>query len=113
MTERLEWDGDAGGALATAGSWEYKPPGATDMPVELNVSFLERAPNARGVFGSKAVGEPAILGSACVLSALRHAVRAVRDDEPHARGVHEQLDAPVTPDALTAACDVDWRRFSF
>lgn len=115
LTERMAWaEGEAGegGALLTAGTWEYKPPGAADMPVQLNVAFLDGAPNGRGVYGSKAVGEPAILGAACVLSALRHAVRAVREDEGH-REAHAPLDAPATPDAISQACALDWRRFSF
>jgi len=113
-TERMEWDAQRGGQLRSTGTWEYKPPSAADMPVALNVSFLKGASNPKGVYGSKAVGEPAILGSAAVLSALRHAVAAVRADEPALpRQVRVPLDAPATPDALSAASALDWRRFDF
>jgi xanthine dehydrogenase molybdopterin-binding subunit B len=74
-----------------------------------DVSFLPDTPNAAGIYSSKAVGEPAILASASVLSALRHAVREVRRE----MGVtaHFDLSAPATPDEVQRLCSLDWKQF--
>ena len=45
------------GTLRTFGPGNYKIPGFKDIPIEMHVSLLRNAPNARAVHSSKAVGE--------------------------------------------------------
>jgi xanthine dehydrogenase molybdopterin-binding subunit B len=44
--------------LVSTGTWEYKPPSAFDIPLDLNVLLIPKSPNPEGVLGSKATGEP-------------------------------------------------------
>ena len=37
----------------TVGPGQYKIPGFSDVPVEFNVSLLDRAPNSKAIFSSK------------------------------------------------------------
>merc|ERR1740121_1404420 len=85
------------GQLTSNGTWEYKVPTVSCIPEKLNVSFLASTPHPKGIFGSKASGEPAVLGASSVLSALRNAVSAVRAD--HGASDPPVLNAPATPDA--------------
>ena len=41
------------GRLFTNGTGNYKLPACTDIPVELNVSLMDRTPNPRAIFSSK------------------------------------------------------------
>ena len=111
-SEEFVWRRD--GTLTTNGSWEYKVPCSQDIPVDFNLAFLPNTPNDRGIFSSKAVGEPAILAAASVLAAIRHAVIALRQDETSLLSESSvSLSAPATPAAIAQAADLDWRRFSY
>ncbi|KAL3918763.1 MAG: hypothetical protein SGPRY_005889 [Prymnesium sp.] len=109
LTEAFEWGED--GSNLTNGTWEYKPPSSQDIPIVFNVSFIKNATNKFGVFGSKAVGEPAVLASTSIVSAVRHALSAVRADE----GILEQamISPPLTPDVIAAAAALDHNKFGF
>lgn len=108
LTEQYGWAAD--GVNTTNGTWEYKPPSSLDIPVKFDISFLPDSPNAAGIYSSKAVGEPAVLASASVLAALRHAIREVRKE----MGVtdHFELSAPAVPDEVHRLCALDWKAFS-
>ena len=58
LSEEVKWSTD--GAQLTLGSWEYKPPAAHDIPLQLNVEFEDNIPNPAklGTLRSKASGEP-------------------------------------------------------
>jgi CO/xanthine dehydrogenase Mo-binding subunit len=49
MTERLEWTNV--GKLTTNGTWEYKPPFAKDIPIDLRIDLLKNTPNPLGILG--------------------------------------------------------------
>jgi xanthine dehydrogenase/oxidase len=57
------------------------------------------------VLGSKAVGEPSVLGGVSVLLALRRAVASVRRDG--GLPAWTVLDGPATPERVAAACALD------
>ena len=109
LSEQMQWAPGTGLNLSN-GTWEYKPPSSLDIPVTFNVAFLPGSPNAAGIFSSKAVGEPAILAAASVLSALSHAIREIRKDE----GIkgHFDLSAPAVPEEVQRLCALDWKAFA-
>ena len=50
----LEGGADAErGQVYTTGASTYKIPSCTDIPVQLNVTLLDRAPNPMAIFSSK------------------------------------------------------------
>ena len=94
------------GLNLTAGTWEYKPPSAYDLPEVFNVTLLRNAPNPRGILGSKATGEPAVALGASVVLAIEEAVSAFR----LANGVDTKRwvcpATPLTVDAVQVACGI-------
>ena len=99
LTEEFLWDtdgsvsGSVGNNLAN-GTWEYKPPSSLDIPIEFNVSLLPNSPNSHGVLSSKAVGEPPLILSCGIISAIRRAVSEFRAENNLSGFV--ELEAPAT-----------------
>ncbi|XP_058124743.1 uncharacterized protein LOC131289060 [Anopheles ziemanni] len=79
LTESLVYDMTTG-ALLTNRSWNYKPPGAQDIPVDFRIRLLQTGDNKSGVLRSKATGEPSLTMSVVVLFALRYALRSAQKD---------------------------------
>lgn len=52
LTEKLVHDQDSG-ELLTNRTWNYKPPGAKDIPIDFRVTFLKNRSNHFGVLRSK------------------------------------------------------------
>ena len=98
---------EASGRLLTPSTWDYKVPALDVLPRVFNVSLLEGAPNVAGVLGGKASGEPGVMLSAVVASAMQAAVAAAAVVEGAGRadcgdgGV--VLCSPATPPAVLAA----------
>lgn len=78
LTERLDYDRQSG-ELLTNRSWNYKVPGAKDIPIDFRIKFLQNV-NSEGILRSKTTGEPAICLAIVVQFALRHAIDSVRVD---------------------------------
>jgi xanthine dehydrogenase large subunit len=104
-SEELWWDDD--GRLRTVGPSTYKIPGSRDVPPVFNVRVLENAPAQAGtIFRSKGVGEPPLLLSIAVWSAIRDAIGSLAG---HRLPVN--LDAPATPERiLMTILDLEKRR---
>ncbi|XP_055607910.1 xanthine dehydrogenase/oxidase-like [Uranotaenia lowii] len=79
LIEALIYD-PSNGALVNNRSWNYKVPGAKDIPVDFRVKFLKNSSNKAGVLGSKATGEPSFCMSPVLTYALRYALRSARKD---------------------------------
>jgi xanthine dehydrogenase molybdopterin-binding subunit B len=90
------------GELLSDGTWNYKPPCALDVPLQLNVEFLQDRPFTHGVLSSKASGEPPLVLATSVFVAVRHAVAAARE----ASGLDGPFDfnSPATVSAVAVAC---------
>ncbi|CAL4246352.1 unnamed protein product, partial [Meganyctiphanes norvegica] len=54
-SEKLRYDIESGIKL-TAGTWDYHPPVAQDIPADFRVTLLPNSYNNGGVLRSKAVG---------------------------------------------------------
>ncbi|XP_062550714.1 uncharacterized protein LOC134215573 [Armigeres subalbatus] len=79
LTEDLVYD-PSNGALVNNRSWNYKVPGAQDIPIDFRVKFLKGSSNQYGVLRSKAVAEPALSMSPVLTYAIRYALRSARQD---------------------------------
>lgn len=80
LSEELVYDRQTG-ELLTNRTWNYKPPGAKDIPIDFRISFPKNNPNSRaGVLRSKATGEPALCMAVVVQFAIRHALDSARKD---------------------------------
>uniref|UniRef100_A0A1B0CZV4 Uncharacterized protein n=1 Tax=Phlebotomus papatasi TaxID=29031 RepID=A0A1B0CZV4_PHLPP len=68
------------GEILTNRTWNYKPPVATDIPVDFRVTFMKKQNLPTGIVGAKGTGEPAIAMSIVAIFALRNAIESSRDD---------------------------------
>lgn len=107
MNESLKVD--SSGTQLNAGTWEYKIPGAYDIPIVLNVSLLKDSPNPVGVLGSKGCAEPAMGTMPSVYLAIKNAIYAARTEVGTAEGWF-LLNTPCSPETVRAAIgDFDMR----
>ena len=90
------------GVLHTRGPGTYKIPTANDIPIELNVSLLQDAPNPHAVASSKAIGEPPLFLGSSVFFAIKNAVYSARAGE--GEGNFFPLYSPATPEKIRMAC---------
>jgi xanthine dehydrogenase/oxidase len=89
--------------LVANGTWDYKPPTAMDIPVEMNVTLVPAVNSAPGnVLGSKASGEPAYILGLAPYFALKMAIYAARRDAGNKD--YFELDVPATPERAALAC---------
>uniref|UniRef100_A0A1B6E3D0 FAD-binding PCMH-type domain-containing protein n=1 Tax=Clastoptera arizonana TaxID=38151 RepID=A0A1B6E3D0_9HEMI len=87
------------GRLLTNRTWNYKIPGAKDIPIKFNVQLRKNAPNPVGVLRSKATGEPPLCMSVGILFAIRNALNSARADA----GLKDEwfdLEAPYTGERI-------------
>ncbi|GMI18507.1 hypothetical protein TrLO_g14861 [Triparma laevis f. longispina] len=114
MTERVTVDNEDG-KLLTNGTWEYKPPMALDIPIQMNVRLLTDSPNnlEGNVLRSKATGEPPLIASSACYFALRDAIvsgyRDFGEDDEQAW----TLSVPATVDARGDALQGLYKGSSF
>jgi xanthine dehydrogenase/oxidase len=118
LTEEIvvEPAGEKKGAVATLNTMTYKPPAASNIPLEFNVDFFPRRTgtnphlrhdmrNEPPPLSSKGVGEPPLVLSATVYFAAKHAVLAARHDRGHDEWF--RLDTPATVERIREACLVE------
>ncbi|XP_043258855.1 indole-3-acetaldehyde oxidase-like [Colletes gigas] len=97
-SEDLMYDPNSG-QLTNYRTWNYKPPGAKDIPIDFRVYFRRNAPNRMSVLRSKATGEPPLCLSYSVLVAIHNAITSARKDA----GISDswyRLDGPVTTEKI-------------
>ncbi|XP_039281010.1 indole-3-acetaldehyde oxidase [Nilaparvata lugens] len=79
LWEKLIFDKETG-KLLTDRTWNYKTPGAKDIPANLNITLKRNSKNPHGVLRSKATGEPPLLMSFAAVCAMRRAIESARVD---------------------------------
>ncbi|XP_026467617.1 xanthine dehydrogenase-like [Ctenocephalides felis] len=112
LTEKLIYDKTTG-ELKTNRTWNYKPPGAKDIPVDFRVEFTTNKKNPKGVLRSKATGEPPATMGFVAVCAIRHALQSARTD---ANGGKTDkwfpLGAPTTPEDILLHANIDYQKFT-
>ncbi len=99
------------GALYTVNTWEYKPPAATSIPLEMNVTMFPRelaanAPKEPGeLLSSKEIGEPPMTLAVSVFFAVKQGILSARRDRGHDEWF--QLQSPATVQRIREACLVN------
>ncbi|XP_068235894.1 uncharacterized protein [Palaemon carinicauda] len=93
------------GQRISNGTWEYKPPTALDIPVDMRVTLLPNPKTPKGVLSSKATGEPPLCLAYAVVAALRQAIASYRAEF----GVTDwfAMNAPVTVQKVHTLCQVN------
>eukprot|EP00658_Telonema_sp_P-2_P030507 TRINITY_DN23012_c0_g1_i2.p1 TRINITY_DN23012_c0_g1~~TRINITY_DN23012_c0_g1_i2.p1 ORF type:complete len:1326 (-),score=305.56 TRINITY_DN23012_c0_g1_i2:8-3985(-) len=86
---------DHRGVLVSDGTWEYKIPSTIDIPLDFKINFIDKAEYPDGVLSSKAVGEPPLVLSSSVFTAIRAAIRAAREERDLSSWF--QMNVPCTP----------------
>jgi xanthine dehydrogenase/oxidase len=100
----------APGALYTVNTWEYKPPAAQSIPLQLNVMLFPRElapfspPDKGDVLSAKEIGEPPMTLAVTAFFAIKQAVLAARKDAGHTGWF--QMAAPATVQRVREACAV-------
>ncbi|BES97396.1 Molybdopterin-Hypothetical protein domain of aldehyde dehydrogenase [Nesidiocoris tenuis] len=100
-SEEIVYDPDSGINL-TDRTWNYKPPGAKDIPLDFRVTLKKNSDNPFGVLRSKATGEPPLCMTVSVPNAIRNAILSARKDA----GISDPwlaLDAPYTAEKIWLA----------
>uniref|UniRef100_A0A0K8S633 Xanthine dehydrogenase n=2 Tax=Lygus hesperus TaxID=30085 RepID=A0A0K8S633_LYGHE len=99
------------GALMTNRTWNYKPPGARDIPEDFRVTLRKKSNNPMGTLGSKATGEPPFCLSCTVPLAIRNAIESSRSDS----GLNEswfEMSTPYTTERIWMACQNDPQKYT-
>ncbi|XP_020286836.1 xanthine dehydrogenase/oxidase-like isoform X2 [Pseudomyrmex gracilis] len=87
------------GALTNYRTWNYKPPGAKDIPVDFRVTLLKNSANITGVLRSKACGEPPQCMTCVIPIAIRYALNSARADAGNTDAWY-RMDAPLTNERI-------------
>lgn len=107
-SEIVKFDASTGQKVSN-GTWEYKPPTALDIPIDMRIILLPNALNPYGVLGSKATGEPPLCLSYAVVTALRSAITAFRAE--NGNGTWFDMDTPITVEKVHQLCGVRPEQF--
>lgn len=110
-TENVVFDDQ--GKLRSDGTWEYKPAFHLDIPQQLDITFLDKAPNTQpsAVLSSKASGEPPLIAANSVFFACTDAVKAALSEKSTAPTL--SLALPASAPALQTACAISLTELKF
>ncbi|EDV93569.1 GH19389 [Drosophila grimshawi] len=99
------------GRLLTNRTWNYKPPGAKDIPIDFRVEMVQNPQaSSAGFMRSKATGEPPCCLAVSVIFALQQALQSARKDAGLPRE-WVRLGAPTTPEILLLNAGHDIKSF--
>lgn len=98
LTEQLIYDRQTG-QLLTNRTWNYKPPGVKDIPIDFCIEILRGSSNTGGFMRSKTTAEPPTCLAVSVIFAIRQAILSARQDAGLKRE-WVRLGAPTTPETI-------------
>lgn len=110
LMEYMMYDEQTGQPL-TNRTWNYKTPGAKDIPIDFRIHLRKNSFNPTGVLRSKATGEPPLCMSVSVLFAIRQAILSARKD---AKSSDEwfQMNTPATPEKILLTGLTNYQQFT-
>ncbi|KAJ8687934.1 hypothetical protein QAD02_023729 [Eretmocerus hayati] len=110
-SEDLIYDPETG-VLTNNRTWNYKVPGAKDIPMDFRVTLNQNMPNPLGILRSKAVAEPPLCMACSIPIAIRHALNSARADAGN-KDLWYQLDNALTNEKilLNSLTDIDGFKF--
>ncbi|XP_059485730.1 xanthine dehydrogenase-like [Neocloeon triangulifer] len=111
LTEELKYDSGSGRLLNTR-TWNYKVPGAKDIPADFRINFRKNASNPLGLLNSKATGEPALNMSIVCFFALRNALDSARKDAGDVADYYD-IKLPATVETIAMTSLTDTSQFTF
>ncbi|XP_011694377.1 PREDICTED: xanthine dehydrogenase 1-like isoform X1 [Wasmannia auropunctata] len=97
-SEDLVYDPETG-VLKSDRTWNYKPPGAKDIPEDFRVFLRKNSVNKIGIYGSKATGEPPLCMSCVIPIAIRNALNSARAETGNTDDWY-RLDGPCTTERI-------------
>ncbi|EFA11446.2 uncharacterized protein LOC656938 [Tribolium castaneum] len=100
------------GELLTNRTWNYKPPGARDVPVDFRIKFPGDTPNGVGVLNSKAIGEPPLCLACSVPLAIRNAVASARKETRNSCDEWYPFSGPSTVEDVFTNCLHDFKQYT-
>jgi xanthine dehydrogenase large subunit len=109
-TENLVYNKE--GFLLSHSPSTYKIPSVQDTPRVFNVKLAHNLDNIVNVRGTKAVGEPPLLLSLSVWTAVKDAIRYVSDYNPATLAFNLQNTLPIPATAEEALRHLDPEAFS-
>lgn len=110
LSEKLIYDRQTG-RLLTNRTWNYKPPGAKDIPIDFRIELVQNPQtSSAGFMRSKATGEPPCCLAVSVIFALQQALQSARKDAGLPRE-WVRLGAPTTPETLLLNAGHDVKTF--
>lgn len=93
------------GRLISNNTWHYKPPLASDVPLDFTVEFLQDSGFNKGILSSKCSGEPPLCLASSAMFAVKEAIYSARK-EIGVCGFFE-LPTPATPADILTACGTE------
>ncbi|XP_018363392.1 PREDICTED: xanthine dehydrogenase/oxidase-like [Trachymyrmex cornetzi] len=87
------------GVLTNDRTWNYKPPGAKDIPEDFRVYLRKNSVNPFGMFGSKATGESPLCMSCVIPIVIRKALNSARADAGNTDEWY-RMDGPCTTERI-------------
>jgi xanthine dehydrogenase/oxidase len=111
LTENLVYDPKTA-ELLTNRTWNYKPPGVQDIPIDFRIKLLQKSHNPYFVLRSKACSEPPVTMAVVASFALRYAIDAARRDNGFKDSDWYTLEAPVSPDKIFMASGNNYKDFA-
>ncbi|KAJ3639859.1 hypothetical protein Zmor_003192 [Zophobas morio] len=99
------------GKILTDRTWNYRPPGAKDIPVDFRVQLKKNNPNPVGVLYSKATAEPPLCLSIVVPLAIRNALASARLDAASTNAKWFPIDGPTTIEKVFVNSLNDYKQY--
>ncbi|CAG9761736.1 unnamed protein product [Ceutorhynchus assimilis] len=102
----------AEGQLLTNRTWNYKVPGAKDIPQDFRVRFSNKSLNPLGVLNSKAIAEPPTCLTIALPLALRAAVASARREASPEHASWYPIDGPSTVENTLLSSLINYKQFT-